>query len=677
MRLRDPDDVSRQRSGIWLIIAAGTLLTLAAYALARQREVARSQDVFDRRAAVLTAAIARSFQMTREVVLSLPALFEASDAVEQREFTTFVRPALKRHPSLAALEWAPLVKDEQRAAFEARQRSSGFPGFEIREPSPRGEMVRSPKREQYLPLAYLEPAVEAVRGLEVLFEPVRRVEIQAAIDQGTLHVSHRFRLVEDPEGVQSVAVYAPGYDPSRALGNAAERRDALRGLGIALFRLRPLIDAALTAQLREGIALALLDLSAPEDLRVLYETEPGAAKSVASAGMVHRETFEFGNRRYAVLSVARSAETWSQWLALVVGFGLTLVAAGGYVTFATIGRLRKTVAENKNLGQYTLEEKIGEGGMGVVYRATHAMLRRPAAIKLLSKERAGERDLARFEREVQLTSRLAHPNTISIFDYGRTAEGLFYYVMEFLDGMDLERLVREDGPLPAGRAIHVLAQASGALGEAHLLGLIHRDIKPANIVLTERRDEPDVVKVVDFGLVKTLEPGTGQPGITRVNSITGTPLYLAPEAISSPESVDARADLYALGAVAYFILSGHHVFEADTVLEVLSKHMFEEPTPPSDRLGRPISADLERLVLACLAKDKNARPASAAALRAGLLACEDAARYDVEAARVWWRERGSKLRTTTRLGAHSTGHATTMAIDLQGRPLGEAPRRSV
>jgi serine/threonine protein kinase len=342
----------------------------------------------------------------------------------------------------------------------------------------------------------------------------------------------------------------------------------------------------------------------------------------------------------------------------------------------TTGRLRKTVAESKSLGQYTLEEKLGEGGMGVVYRATHAMLRRPAAIKLLLKERASERDLARFEREVQLTSRLAHPNTISIFDYGRTAEGLFYYVMEFLDGMDLERLVREDGPLPAGRAIHVLAQASGALAEAHLMGLIHRDIKPANIVLTQRRDEPDVVKVVDFGLVKTLEPDTNQPGITRVNSITGTPLYLAPEAIASPESVDARADLYALGAVAYFVLTGQQVFEAATVMEVLSKHMFEEPVPPSTRLGRPISEDLESLVLTCLAKDRNARPASATALRAALLACEDAQRYDIDAARAWWRERGSVLRTGTRLAPHGAGHATTMAIDLQGRPLGDATRRS-
>ncbi len=327
--------------------------------------------------------------------------------------------------------------------------------------------------------------------------------------------------------------------------------------------------------------------------------------------MTHREVFDFGNRHYTVLSVARMGATWNQWLVLAIGLGLTLVAAAGYMTLWTIGRLRRKLAESINLGQYTLQEKIGEGGMGVVYRATHAMLRRPAAIKLLLKKTATENDLVRFEREVQLTSRLGHPNTISIFDYGRTADGDFYYVMEFLEGMDLDQLVREHGPLSPSRAIHILAQVSGALAEAHLMGLIHRDIKPANIVLTERSDEPDVVKVVDFGLVKTIERTDSQVGITHVDSITGTPLYLAPEAITAPDTVDGRSDIYALGGVAYFILTGQHVFEGKAVVEVLSKHLAEQPVPPSERLGRPLPADLEAVILSCLAKDRDARPASA------------------------------------------------------------------
>lgn len=326
--------------------------------------------------------------------------------------------------------------------------------------------------------------------------------------------------------------------------------------------------------------------------------------------------------------------------------------------------LRAEVREARRFGQYVLERKIGEGGMGIVYRATHAMLRRPAAIKLLLKDRASEGDLLRFEREVQLTSRLVHPNTISIFDYGRTAEGVFYYVMEYLDGIDLQRLVDQYGPVDPARIIHILAQVSGALAEAHALGLIHRDIKPANIVLTERPDEPDVVKVLDFGLVKKLGGSLGESATSEV--ITGTPLYMAPEAISTPDTVDGRSDLYAVGAVAYFLLTGHQVFEAESVIEVFSKHLLEVPVPPSERLGKPVPADLEALVLACLAKDRDARPASAAALRTSLLACADSGRTDSLVARDWWQAFRAAEKLSPSRVEEGAGPAT-MAIALGGR----------
>jgi serine/threonine-protein kinase len=330
--------------------------------------------------------------------------------------------------------------------------------------------------------------------------------------------------------------------------------------------------------------------------------------------------------------------------------------------------LRAEVREARRFGQYVLERKIGEGAMGVVYRATHAMLRRPAAIKLLLKDRASEADLVRFEREVQLTSRLVHPNTISIFDYGRTAEGVFYYVMEYLDGLDLQSLVDQYGPVEPARAIHILAQVSGALAEAHALGLIHRDIKPANIVLTERPDEPDVVKVVDFGLVRKF--GGSMAESAASDALIGTPLYMAPEAIAQPDTVDGRSDLYAVGAVAYFLLTGKHVFQAATVLEVCSKHMLEAPVPPSQRLGKPLPADLEALVLGCLAKDRNARPASAATLRTALLACADAGRFDLAAARAWWQaHRASQKDKPSPLDPIDDAGAppATMAIDLGRR----------
>jgi serine/threonine-protein kinase len=326
--------------------------------------------------------------------------------------------------------------------------------------------------------------------------------------------------------------------------------------------------------------------------------------------------------------------------------------------------LRARIREIGKLGQYTLETKIGEGGMGTVYRATHAMLRRPAAIKLLAKDRASEKDQARFEREVQLTSTLTHPNTVAIFDYGRTADGVFYYVMEYLDGLDLDKLVKDHGPLEPARVIHILVQVCGALNEAHARHLIHRDIKPANIVLTERIDEPDVVKVVDFGLVKTL---AANPAESRTDAITGTPTYLSPEAITTPDAVDERTDIYALGAVAYYLLAGREVFGAATVVEMLSRHILQEPPPPSIHLAKPVPSDLERIVLACLAKDPGGRPQSAASLRNSLLACADASRYDRAEAMRWWRDYRAKSHAgEVRVAASSPA---TMAIDLRGRSV--------
>jgi len=298
--------------------------------------------------------------------------------------------------------------------------------------------------------------------------------------------------------------------------------------------------------------------------------------------------------------------------------------------------LRESVSQAQQLGQYVIEQKLGQGGMGEVYLARHTLLRRLTAVKLLPPERAGEKTVARFEREVRATSRLTHPNTVSIFDYGRTADGVFYYAMEHLDGLDLERLVRSHGPLPPSRVIHVLTQICGALNEAHHAGLIHRDLKPANVFLCERGGQRDVVKVLDFGLVKDTSPESGAALQTEVNALIGTPMYLSPESIHSPNEVDGRTDLYALGAIAYFLLTGQDVFQGNTVVALCIAHLHDTPRRPSERLGQELPADLEALVLSCLEKAPEARPASAAALRKALLACDVPAWSD-EDADAWWR----------------------------------------
>jgi serine/threonine protein kinase len=327
----------------------------------------------------------------------------------------------------------------------------------------------------------------------------------------------------------------------------------------------------------------------------------------------------------------------------------------------TIFGLRREARRARVLGQYTLESKIGEGGMGVVWRASHALLRRPTAIKLLQPGRSSELAIKRFEREVQLSASLTHPNSVAIYDYGRARDGIFYYAMELLEGTDLERLVADHGPLPPGRVVHILVQVCGALAEAHDLGLVHRDVKPANILLTPRRNEHEVAKVVDYGLVKTIEADPAQTAITATNTIFGTPLYMSPEAILTPDDVDGRSDVYALGAVAWFLLVGRTVFEGKSVVEVCAQHLHQTPERPSEALRQAMPRELEDTVLACLEKKRESRPANARVLRQRLASASVAGQWTAEDAAHWWQTR------TPRARGGEAPQPRTLTLDLGGR----------
>ena len=276
------------------------------------------------------------------------------------------------------------------------------------------------------------------------------------------------------------------------------------------------------------------------------------------------------------------------------------------------------------LGPYTVEQKIGQGGMGAVWRARHDRLPRPVAIKLLRTRVAGDESLELFEREVQQTSRLTHPSTVSIFDFGRTAGGVLYYVMEHIEGLTLDELIQRYGAAPPGRVIYIMAQVAHALAEAHELGLVHRDIKPANILLCDRGGVVDLPKLVDFGLVADLQAPI-DPLDSRPRALLGTPMYMAPEALTEAHRVDARTDLYAIGAVAYYMLTGCDLFDDPSDLDsLINLQLYGDPTPPSERIGRKLPRDLERLILQCLAKSPGDRPQGALLLRDALLDCLDA-----------------------------------------------------
>lgn len=354
-------------------------------------------------------------------------------------------------------------------------------------------------------------------------------------------------------------------------------------------------------------------------------------------------------------------------------FGLLALSAAVMFFFMIIGarqgqQLQEAVQAATQLGQYTLEEKLGEGGMGAVYRARHALLRRATAIKMISSSNIGEGALARFEREVQITSQLNHPNTIAIYDYGRTAEGVFFYAMEYLEGTNLQDLVERFGPLPEGRVIHILRQVCGSLAEAHSKGLIHRDIKPANILLTVRGGIPDFVKVLDFGLVKPTGGSGGEARLTKSDALVGTPLYLSPEGIERPGTVDLRTDIYAIGAVGYFLVSGKPVFDGESIMDICLQHLREPPEAPSKRLGRAISHTLESVLLACLAKKPEDRPATARALSDELGRCEAAGAWSVADAEAWWADAGDKLKTAVAHSPSTAGQAMAVTAEVLPDP---------
>ncbi len=325
-------------------------------------------------------------------------------------------------------------------------------------------------------------------------------------------------------------------------------------------------------------------------------------------------------------------------------FPYLLVVVMAYVGARVVYALGTEVSRARELGSYELVERLGEGGMGEVWRAKHRLLARPAAIKLIRPDLTGdgrsgvsEEAQRRFEREAQVIARLRSPHTVNLFDFGVADDGGFYYVMELLEGLDAEKLVKRSGPVPAERAIHLLRQVCHSLSEAESCGLVHRDIKPANIFLCRYGEDYDFVKVLDFGIVKATSD-TADTGLvlTREMAVHGTPAFIAPEQALGGADLDGRADIYATGCVAYWLLTGQLVFTAETPMALLLHHARTPPARPSARTELPIPAALDDLVLSCLAKDPAERPQSAKELSRRLAAVEGASAWTEERAREWW-----------------------------------------
>jgi len=491
-----------------------------------------------------------------------------------------------------------------------------------------GAPLRNPKGTIIATFGYaMDPSAE-FSHLLAMARPGSTGETYAFDANGVLVSSSRFEdqlreiglLPDDPNvpAALTIAVRAPGGDMTQGY---------VPDLPLAA---RPLTKAAASAISGESG----FDVDGYPDYRGvpvigawkwLPELEIGIASEIDVA------------EAYAGLAAVR--------LRFAILLGLLLAGALAMLVYSiVVARLRSRVEQVRQLGRYRVEKKLGQGGMGTVYLARHALLRRPTAIKILEGTDEGGstgstvegEHVTRFEREVQVTSSLTHPNTIQIYDFGAAPDGSFYYAMEYVGGLTLQTLIASDGPQPEARVLHLMRQIAGSLAEAHSANLIHRDLKPSNIMLCERGGMVDFVKVLDFGLVRMM--GSDQLGLTSTQALTGTPLYMPPEAVENPKDIDARADVYQLGAVAYFLLTGRPPFEGATVVDVLAKHMRERPDLPSDVLGHALSPDLERIVMRCLEKDPAARYDDANALVEAFESCAVEGSWAQPEARDWWRQ---------------------------------------
>ena len=425
--------------------------------------------------------------------------------------------------------------------------------------------------------------------------------------------------------------------------------------------------------LKLGLAFELtaaLAISLSDHLEPLMEDVPLADLSWLFVWIVMFPLVVPAPPRWTLGASLAAATTWPLAYFVVVAFGgpaspARIVFLNSLEGYAAVGLALFTTTimrRLQELGCYQLEEKLDHGGMGEIWRARHHLLARPVAVKLIRPELLGVKTqveaaalVSRFRREAEATAGLHSSHTVALHDFGMTPEGVFYYVMELLDGIDLDTLVRRFGPVPPERAIHLLSQACESLADAHAAGLIHRDVKPANLVTCHFGLKYDFVKVLDFGLVKALWSLGDDDRLTSDGMITGTPAFIAPEVALGGRTLDARVDLYGIGCVAYWLLTGERVFTGTTPMEVVLHHAKTAPVPPSERLGRPLPEDLEDLVLSCLAKEPGDRPPSAEWLADRLAMCQTPGQWTPKRAREWWER---NVPTGARDATRGTGDRT-------------------
>lgn len=634
-------------------IAIAVAGALVAHALVRRRE----QVEFSHRAASLIARIEESLVAPLEALKALDAFTQAVSEPSAVAFARFADTFLSRYPSLAALEWAQVVRADERDAFEAKYSRELGRAFEIRAPDATGKMVRSPARDRYAVLTRMAPAIGGLEGLDVAFEPVRARFLDDASRRRGTTASAKFQLVEDPPGMYSVAVYEPQFVGSPNEVPVGSTPLAVKSLAIALYRISPLLRRVLDGAaaevprggaLRRDEQLTLIDEDpslAPRD-RVVFST----TATTTTRGLDYTRTIAFAGRRWlAVVTAPRRSHVLVSLGMLVVGMLLAMAVSTAVAAARASAELRRKNRALESLGQYKLVRLIATGGMGHVYEAQHTLLRRRTAVKVIAAQNVSAETRELFDQEAKVTSELTHDNTITVFDYGHSAEGEFYLAMEYVVGLSLDAIVQRFGPVSPARAKHVLVQVCGSLAEAHALGVVHRDIKPANIMVGPRAGAYDHVKVLDFGLAKTKR--------SRADHVVGTPRYMPPEAFATPDALTPSADIYSLGCVAFFLLTGRDVFE-HAAYDAIVEAQLSQPPPTVRSCGVELPVEFDRIIEKCLEKDPDQRFRSVRHLAAALASLSLGEWTAADAGR-WWADvdltaspvEGSPLRKTIQVRA--------------------------
>jgi tRNA A-37 threonylcarbamoyl transferase component Bud32 len=528
-----------------------------------------------------------------------------------------------------------------------------------------GAPVRRVARQMSTPAASGSSGADARLPDDVLAEQVQRLTVYALVAGGLWTLG----LVMDAV----IFPWAIGM-PVHATSVAINALGVLAAAGTYVWvkfsgsTLHAKSDAGLWLMVLNAADLALLETWAMDPTMAVMGHISWTAIVILLSAMIVPST---PRKMFVASLVAASLAPFGVWLAYLRGVDTPSAlntflmylptyacAVAAVVPARMFQRMGRRLREARDLGSYELVERLGEGGMGEVWRARHRLLARPAAIKLVRPAMLGAEDasatrlaLRRFESEAQATAALTSPHTIRLFDFGATEDGRFYYVMELLDGRDMASLVQQAGPLPVPRVLYLLKQVCHSLAEAHARGLVHRDIKPANIFVCRMGLDDDVVKVLDFGLVQHVATRDATQDLTQsvtsLGKVVGTPAFMAPESLAGDGSVDHRADLYAFGCVAYYLLTGEHVFEGRTPLQAMIDHVSTPPPAPSSRTRHPVPEWLDHLVLACLAKDPADRPRTATEIVQRIAMLEAGPKWTSAQAHDWWQAQPAKAATVS------------------------------